>query len=139
MPAIITSGSSATSFRLAPISQSSGPSFQLSLPQHGFDEAPGTFLVPSWEYPLLNDLDHSVYDLSDPIVIEIEYSADGIIARYNPIEMYGAGQTREEAINDLQLSIIAYYECLLDAGEEHLGPLPCRHWHRLNRLIRRRS
>jgi hypothetical protein len=138
MPAIIISGSSATNVRLASISRPSGPSFQLSLPQHRIGEAPGTFLIPNWEYPLLNELGHHVYDLSNPIVIEIEYSADGIIARYNPIEMYGEGQTREEAINDLRSSIIAYYECLLDAGEEHLGPLPFRHWQRLNSLIRRR-
>ena len=139
MPAIITSGSSATSFRLTPISQSSGPSFQLSLPQYTINKTPGTFLIPSWEYPLLSDLNHHVYHLSNPIIIEIEYLVDGIIARYNTIEMYGEGRTREEAINDLQSSIIGYYECLLETGEEHLGILPYRHWKKLNHLIRQHS
>lgn len=137
MPTIITSGSSATSIRLKPLSQPSRSLFHLSLPEHSFAEALETFLVPSWEYPSLNNLDHNTYDLNDPITIEIEYSTDGIIARYNPIEMYGEGQTREEAIRDLQCGIIAYYECLLDAGEEHLGPLPYQHWKRLNHLIKR--
>jgi hypothetical protein len=136
---IIVSGSSMTNFRLTATSRPSGPSFHLSLPQHSIDEAPGTLLIPSWEYPLLHELNHLVYDLRNPIVIEIEYSADAVIARYNPIEMYGEGQTREEAISDLQASIIAYYECLLETTEEHLGPLPQKHWQRLNSLIGRHS
>jgi hypothetical protein len=139
MPPIIISGSSSTNFRLTATSRSSSPSFQLSLPQHRIDEDPGTLLIPSWEYLLLNELGHHVYDLRNSIIIEIEYLADAIIARYNPIEMYGEGRTREEAIADLQASIIAYYECLLETTEEHLGPLPRRHWQRLNDLIRQRS
>lgn len=139
MPTLIVSASSGSTLRLPPVSQPSGPSFHLSWAPPRTHEPQGTFLMPSWEYALLGDLRNDFYDLTSAVIIEIEYSAHGVIARYNPIDMYGEGQTREEAIKDLASSIVAYYECLIDAGEEHLGPLPYTHWQRLSRLITRGS
>jgi hypothetical protein len=139
MPTFLTHASTGIVRQLPRVREPIGPFFHLSSPSPPMHEPQGTFLLPSWEYILLDDLSHDFYQLNNQITIEVEYTSDIVIARYNPIEMYGEGGTRDEAINDLQASIIAYYECLLDVTEERLGPLPYKHWQKLNSLVSRRS
>ncbi|MFC1699986.1 hypothetical protein ACFL1I_08565, partial [Candidatus Omnitrophota bacterium] len=80
------------------------------------------------------NLRHPDYVLKHPISVFLECEKNKVIATCYDIDMYGSGDSEEEAIDDLCEVITEYYESL-EEDEGKLGPLPQKHWVFLKRII----
>jgi hypothetical protein len=82
----------------------------------------------------IQNLRNPAYKLTQPIPITIEYDGEQHIASYDDVELFGSGEFREDAITELCVALIDYYETLVE-NRDRLGPLPQQHWDFLRNLI----
>jgi hypothetical protein len=74
------------------------------------------------------------YHLRQPIPVVIERDGDVVIATYDDIDLYGTGADVQEAISDLCLAIVQYYEGLKE-NESRLGDFPAQDYAFLKQMI----
>jgi hypothetical protein len=72
----------------------------------------------------IDTLHSEVYLLNKAIPVSIEHADQVYIASNYDLELYGYGDTEDEAIDDLRKSIIECYEDLKQ--EKELGPIPSK-------------
>lgn len=82
----------------------------------------------------IQNLRNPSYRLIQSIPITLVYEQDEVIARYDDVGLYGSGELRQDALNELCESIIDYYETLSEEKNK-LGPLPQSHWEFLKEII----
>lgn len=87
------------------------------------------------ETVFIGSLRNPKYELVRPIPVILKYLEDEVIARYDDTGLYGAGELRQEALDDLCESIIEYFETLSEE-RDNLGPLPESHWEFLKDIIK---
>lgn len=83
---------------------------------------------------LIQNLRNPHYRLMQPIPVTIKEAQNEVVARYEDAGLYGSGEFRQEAINDLCESIVDYYETL-SQEQGNLGPLAQAHWDFLKNII----
>ena len=72
----------------------------------------------------IDSLRSEKYKLKKPIPINLEHAEAVYIATNYDLELYGYGDSEQEAIEELRNSIIECYEDLKE--EDQLGPLPSK-------------
>ena len=81
----------------------------------------------------LSNIGTNGYRLCNPIPINIEYEEVFVAVSYD-INMFGYGDTEQEAIRDLCESIVEYYEDLKESQND-LGPIPASDYDFLKNVI----
>jgi predicted RNase H-like HicB family nuclease len=82
----------------------------------------------------LQNLRHPSYILKQPLSVTLESEDSEIVASCYDVNMYGCGDSEEEAIDDLCSVLVEYYETLKE-DKEKLGIIPKKHWGFLSSII----
>ena len=92
-----------------------------------------TPIVVDKNVTILN-LGHEKYFFKSPFPINIQVEDDTYIAASYDLNLFGYGESEDEALRDLCDSIVEHYEHL-KSNETKLGPLLKRDWNFLSRMI----
>jgi len=71
----------------------------------------------------INSLGTEQYELLRPITVVVTSAQDEFEASFFDANLYGSGDTEEEAISDLKVVIVEAFERLSALEDEKLGPL----------------
>lgn len=85
---------------------------------------------------LLNNLRCLSISLTQPLWAVIETNGTEVICDCPDIDIYGVGETEQEAIIDFSQNLEDFYYLLKDAGEEKLGPQMIYIWRFLEKIIK---
>ena len=80
------------------------------------------------------NLGHGRYIFKSPFPVNITYEDEIYIASSYDLNLFGYGESEDEALRDLCGSIIEYYEHI-KANRNNVGPLLKRDWEFLSRMI----
>ncbi len=83
----------------------------------------------------LGNLRDSKYSLIKEIPVEIESREDIIVAKYYDLDIYGSGDTEQDAIGDLCSYLVVLYEALLE-DKDKLGPFTQQQLNYFSRIIK---
>jgi hypothetical protein len=83
---------------------------------------------------LLYSLRHPGIELREPLAVLVEQDGEQVIAVCYDLDVFGYGDTENEALDDLRRTVADLYFELKEHPEE-LGPLPELVWAYLSRII----
>lgn len=86
----------------------------------------------------IRDLPDREYQLNENVSFVYEYGEDRILATIPELQIYGEGDTPEEAYRDLQLELLDIADDLYDIPDSDLGENPLS-WKRILHRILRKS
>jgi hypothetical protein len=84
---------------------------------------------------LLGSLLDARLELRQPLPIRIEYDGHQYVAKSLDLDLYGVGDSDEDALDDLRLAVAEYY---VDLKQEHLGDHLARRFAYLASIIAER-
>jgi len=87
---------------------------------------------------LIQNLRNPSYILKQPLSVTLESEGTEISATCYDVNMYGCGDSEEEAIDDFCCVLVEYYESLRE-DREKLGAIPKKYWLFLSSIIEERK
>ena len=83
---------------------------------------------------LLYSLRHPHLSLTEPLSVALEYDGKQVIAYAHDLDLFGYGETENEALDDLRRTVADLYYTLREERAS-LGPMPAQVWDYLTHII----
>jgi hypothetical protein len=88
---------------------------------------------------LLSNLRSFNLDLKQPLLALIEYGENEVICDCPDVDIYGVGDTEQEAIIDFSENLEDFYYLLREEGEKKLGNQMLHIWRFLGKVIKEKD